>query len=548
MAHIIPDKPIKLAQVLLTTLLLAGLTVVPCFSSSTIRVGVYQDFPLVFSDSAGKAQGVYVDLLDHIAAQENWSVTYVTCMWSECLSLLETGDIDLLTAIAFSKERTKKYDFNDETIFPNWGQVYATEGSKLDSIGDLAGKKIAGLKKDIYFRSLREVTNKAGIDAIYIGVDEYDDVFRLVEKEDVDAGILPRLYGDLNEKRFRVTKTTTIIRPSELRVAAKKSSKKTILEIIDRHLRRLKKNSNSLYFQSISRWLGQQEKTVDTQLALTEKEQKWVEEHSSILLGVDPEFIPFEFIDVDGNYRGMCADYVRILSERTGITMGVAPDLSWNEAVEQAKVGKIDVLPCVGMTEKRKEFLTYSNPHQKFYRVFVMKEGSDIGNTVDDLQGRQVSVQKNSSHHGFLQDNTDIKPILFDTAEQAILSVSEGRSDVFIGNENMTGYTINKRGIVNLKMTRLADAVGKNLYFAVRNDWPELVSIINKGLASISEKEREAIKQKWIAVTIEKQIDYTLIYQVSTAVICLGFILALWNAQIRRQRRKSQLYMSYIHL
>ncbi len=100
----------------------------------------------------------------------------------------------------------------------------------------------------------------------------------------------------------------------------------------------------------------------------------------------------------------------------------------------------------------------------------------------------------------------------------------------------MTGYTINKNGIVNLKMTRIAGAVGKNLYFAVRNDWPELVTIINKGLASISEKE--AIKQKWIAVTIEKQIDYTLLYQVSAAVLCLGLILGAWNTQIRRQRKK----------
>ena len=100
-----------------------------------------------------------------------------------------------------------------------------------------------------------------------------------------------------------------------------------------------------------------------------------------------------------------------------------------------------------------------------------------------------------------MQDHTDVIPFLFGTAEEAIDSVARGVNDVFVGNENMTGYTINRKGIVNLKMTRLAGAEGKNLYFAVRNDWPVLVSIINKGLASISEIEREAIKQKWIAVT-----------------------------------------------
>src|SRR5210317_954163 len=106
----------------------------------------------------------------------------------------------------------------------------------------------------------------------------------------------------------------------------------------------------------------------------------------------------------------MCADYVRLVSERTGIAMDIAPNLSWNEAVEQAKIRKIDVLPCVGMTEKRKEFLTYSSPHQTFYRVLVTEESSSIGNSIAELQGHQVAVQRNSSHHGFLQDHTEIQP------------------------------------------------------------------------------------------------------------------------------------------
>lgn len=538
MVHIFSQIREKLIGAFTLVLFFVGLTVNSSSAATTIRVGVYQDFPLVFYDDTGNAQGVYIDILDYISAKENWLIEYIPCKWADCLGLLETGEIDLLTAIAYSKQRTAKYNFNRETVFPNWGQVYSALNTKLDSITDLAGKKVAGLAEDIYFKSLKEVTDKANIDVIFVGVDEYEDVFSLVEQKEVDAGILPRLYGDLNEKRFKVYKTTTIVRPSELRFAAPKSTNQSVLDTIDNHLRNLKANSNSLYFQSISKWLGQQENRGGFEITLTEKEKRWLAKHKRALLGIDPEFVPFEFIDTSGSYRGMCADYVKIISERTGISMAIVPNLTWNEAVDQARMGKIDVLPCVGMTEKRKEFLTYSDPHQSFYRVFVTQEGADIGNSIDDLQSHVVAVQKNSSHHGFLQDNTNIRPVLFETAEQAIISVSEGKSDVFIGNENMTGFTINKNGIVNLKMTRLAGSEGKNLYFAVRNDWPELVSIINKGLASISEKEREAIKQKWIAVRIEKQIDYALLSKVAGSVLFFLLVLGLWNVQIRRQRRK----------
>jgi PAS domain S-box-containing protein len=509
-------------------------------ASTTVRVGIYQDFPLVFADNNGKAQGVYVDVLEHIAKSEDWSLDYVSCTWADCLTQVELGSIDILTAIAFSEERTKKFDFNAETFFPNWGQVYTNRNIEVNSINDLAGKTVAGLKDDIYYTKLQEVTDKAELSIVYTDVEEYEEVFRLLEKKTVDAGILPRLFGDMNESRFDVKKTTTIIRPSELRFAAPKGSRRSMLAAIDKHLRELKADKNSLYFQSISKWLGQQPEQMPAEIELTESEKDWLAKHRDIVFGVDPDFVPFEFIETDGSYRGMCADYAKIISKRTGISMHVAPSLSWNEVVKRAKARQIDVLPCVGMTNERKEFLNYSDPHQTFYRVVVTQEGSDIGNGLDDLQRVRVAVQRNSSHHGFLQDNTDIKPLLFETAEQAIIAVSEGKADAFVGNENMSGYTISTSGTVNLKMTRLAGAVGKNLYFAVRNDWPELVSIINKGLDSISAKERDAIRQKWIVVRIEKQIDYVLMSKVAGAVLCFVFILGLWNAHIRRQKRRLQ--------
>ncbi len=531
---------IKALQVLLIAFCAGGLMSSPSLARNVVKIGVYQDFPLVFYDNRDKAKGVYVDVLDYIAKKESWTLEYITCKWADCLSMLETGHIDLMTAIAFSKERTQKYDFNEETVFPNWGQVYTGAKGTVDSIEDLEGKEVAGLKQDIYFKSLQEVTNKSNLNVTYVDVEEYDNVFRLIEQKDVDAGILPRLFGDLNEKKYDVKKTPTIIRPSELRFAALKSTKRSLLLTIDNHLSQLKSESNSIYFQSITKWLGQQERQADAEIHFTEQEKKWLAAHNRILIGVDPEFVPFEFIDVDGSYQGMCADYVRLISERTGISMDVVPNLTWNEAVEQAKIRQIDVLPCVGMTEKRKEFLTYSEPHQSFYRVFVTKEGSNIGNSTNDLLSRRVAVQKNSSHHGFLQDNTIIAPILYETAEEAIASVSKGINDVFIGNENMTGYTINKNGIVNLKMTRIAGSVGKNLYFAVRSDWPPLVTILNKGLASISEQEREVIKQKWIAVRIEKQMDYVFLLKVIGGVLLCALLFGLWNEQIRRQRKKLQ--------
>jgi hypothetical protein len=42
-----------------------------------LNVGIYQNSPLQFSDSKGKAKGILADVLNYIAAREGWSLQYI---------------------------------------------------------------------------------------------------------------------------------------------------------------------------------------------------------------------------------------------------------------------------------------------------------------------------------------------------------------------------------------------------------------------------------------------------------------------------------------
>ncbi|RME50917.1 MAG: hypothetical protein D6796_02025, partial [Caldilineae bacterium] len=82
---------------------------------TVVRVGVYQNKPLIFVED-GTARGIYADVLQYAADRENWQLEFVPCEWAECLRRLEAGDIDLLTAIAYTPQRAKRYDFSTETV------------------------------------------------------------------------------------------------------------------------------------------------------------------------------------------------------------------------------------------------------------------------------------------------------------------------------------------------------------------------------------------------------------------------------------------------
>jgi two-component system, sensor histidine kinase and response regulator len=92
-------------------------------SDTTVKVGIYENKPKAFIDSAGRPQGFFVDILNDIASKEGWQLDYVTSTWEKNLEKLEKAEIDLLLDIAESEGRAELFDFNKEIIFSNWAIV-----------------------------------------------------------------------------------------------------------------------------------------------------------------------------------------------------------------------------------------------------------------------------------------------------------------------------------------------------------------------------------------------------------------------------------------
>ncbi len=224
-------------------------------AQTNVRVGIYQNEPLVFTDSDGVVKGIYIDILNYIAKIEGWQIEYIAGSWEECISRLEKGKINLLAAIAYSEERSKRYRFNSETLVTNWAQIYTQKNSQIQSLLDLKGKKIAVLNGDIYYQIFKRVDKSFKIKPVFVEVDVYDDILKLLDSRVVDAGIVSRIYGMYHEKDYQITKSPINFSPVELRFAAPKGLSGFIIDSIDRHLREQKKVQHSVYYRSLNLWM-----------------------------------------------------------------------------------------------------------------------------------------------------------------------------------------------------------------------------------------------------------------------------------------------------
>lgn len=281
---------------------------------------------------------------------------------------------------------------------------------------------------------------------------------------------------------------------------------------------------------------------------LTAEELAFIDMHPVIRLGIDPGFVPFEFFDEDGNYKGISADFVALISEKTGLKFVTVhdPTRTWPEVYDLALAGEIDVLPAVGKTQEREEYFLFTDPYYYFKRVIVTR-GDETGiSGIEDLFGMTVAVQRNSSHHSYLLEFPNINISLYETAEAALAAVATGGEGAFIGNLATSNYLIRAHGISGLRLVSFEAEKHHALYFAVRKDWPELVSIIDKVLDTISESEMLEISDRW--VELDADINYAPYIKNLIAVgVIVGIIIALtffWIARLRREvRRRKQIQL-----
>lgn len=228
----------------------------PAGAGTRVRVGMYENEPLVFTGADGRPRGICIDTLQHVAAAEGWELDYVRGSWPECFERLEQGEIDLLVAIAYSAARTERFDFNDELVLANWGQVYARENRAIESVLDLQGKTVALLEDDIYNEAFRELLGRFGVEARFVEMAGYRAVLDAVAEGHADAGVVSRLFAARQDTAHPLRRSPIIFSPIELRFAAPKGRGAELLAALDTHLRELKRDKGSVYHRSLDRWLG----------------------------------------------------------------------------------------------------------------------------------------------------------------------------------------------------------------------------------------------------------------------------------------------------
>jgi diguanylate cyclase (GGDEF)-like protein len=225
----------------------------------SVRVGVFDNPPIVALRGANAPEGIAIDILQYVARREGWQLVYVSGTWDQLLALLDTGKIDLLVGIAYSEERAQRYRFSREPLLGNWGLVYTRSGSGVHSLLDLKGQPVALMRSSIHSKVFARLMAEFGVTFKPIYTDTYQQVLRTIERGDARAGVVNRTFGALNAQSHNLVETGIVFNPIYVHYAAPKHADPAPLQTLDRYLAALKADPKSIYYASLRHWLESQQ-------------------------------------------------------------------------------------------------------------------------------------------------------------------------------------------------------------------------------------------------------------------------------------------------
>lgn len=244
-------------------LLMLGASPVAAESPRLVRVGAFSLYPAIFLDADGKINGFYVDMLAEVAAKENLRIEYVYGSWNEGLERIKSGDVDLLTSVAYTEERARFMDYGKKPLLTVWAELYVRKDSIIDSIMKVDGKKVAVMKNDYNARYFIDMVKKFGFHCDFLEVADFDQVFLAVQQGRADAGVANVIFGSSKRQKYGLKSSEVMFNPFDIYFTVARGRNADLLATLDRYLDSWRLDENSVYHQARQKWGGGQAATVE---------------------------------------------------------------------------------------------------------------------------------------------------------------------------------------------------------------------------------------------------------------------------------------------
>ena len=247
----------------------------------------------------------------------------------------------------------------------------------------------------------------------------------------------------------------------------------------------------------------EKEKEIDKRtkkIKLNEKEKRFIEIQKELLVSND-NWAPFDFFSI-GKPMGYGVDILNKIGAKTGLKFKYVNGIDWDQLVRMFKNKDLDIMNSLFKTKEREVYGLFSEKIYSFKNYFIKNKSSKIRNLDNFNISNKFGLVKGWSIELYMLDKyPNLNYIYYKDIKSLYIALNKGEIDLIVENEENLKFHISELYLDRIEKGDWFKSFDKgakqSLYIMVQKDNKLLLSIINKGLNSISEKEQKNIYNKW---------------------------------------------------
>lgn len=250
---------------------------------------------------------------------------------------------------------------------------------------------------------------------------------------------------------------------------------------------------------------------------------------------------PINMNSKEEKLSGIAIDFWELISKRAGInyTMTVAKD--WNHVIDSIKNKSSDITLGTAYDSNKRSYANFTTPYISFPIAFATLFDKRFIPNGSFLEGKKVAVGENYSSHVIMKNKypkIDFVPVK--NTQEAMKLLSAGKVDAVIDILPVIAHLISVNGYYNLKISGTSEE-RVNISFMVRNDYPELLSILNKHITQLTPQDKASIINDWLTVKFDKRfVDYEYFYQLLILFLIILVFYILNQRDLKKYNKQLQ--------
>jgi len=266
---------------------------------------------------------------------------------------------------------------------------------------------------------------------------------------------------------------------------------------------------------------------LNSELKLTAKEKKFLSTHEIQVISTD-KWAPFNYSFDNSNMhtslKGISYDLWMEIAKRANIRTKLNYAESWEDVLDSIKHKKADITFGTAFSKDREAYAIFSKPYDIYPNVIATRDNIGYIGDLSSLNGKRVAVGKGYTIEEELREYyPEIEIIPAESTHEAIKLLASGEVFAVIDILPVLSHALNTSKYKNLKISGTTE-FDFNIRFMIRKDYPELLSIIDKTIDTLSKEERKTIFNRYMTIPHETEVDYSLISQL---LLFFGIIIVL---------------------